>query len=370
MAKMKAIMAAVLVMEKEGVSQAFGVPGAAINPLYAALRERGTIAHVLARHVEGASHMAEGYTRAVAGHIGVCIGTCGPAGTDMVTGPVLGQRRQHPDPVHHRPGAARAHAQGGLPGGGHHRHRQAGDQVGDHRAGAGAGAARLPAGLPPDALGPPGPGADRPAVRRADGRDRVRHRHLRAAAGLQARGDAQADREGDCDAAGGRAAADRRRRRHHQRRCLRSAGAVCRNGGRAGDPHADGLGHHPRRPPADGRHVRSADLAPLRQRDDAGQRLRARHRQPLGEPPHRHAPRSTARAAPSCTSTSSRRRSAASSRPTWASSRTPRRRCSCSSRWRRDEGGRPAEGPQRLGRPNAASASARCCARPTTRRCR
>ena len=86
MAKMKAIMAAVLVMEKEGVSQAFGVPGAAINPLYAALRERGTISHVLARHVEGASHMAEGYTRAVAGHIGVCIGTSGPAGTDMVTG--------------------------------------------------------------------------------------------------------------------------------------------------------------------------------------------------------------------------------------------------------------------------------------------
>ena len=86
MAKMKAIMAAVLVMEKEGVSQAFGVPGAAINPLYAALRERGTVAHVLARHVEGASHMAEGYTRAVAGNIGVCIGTSGPAGTDMVTG--------------------------------------------------------------------------------------------------------------------------------------------------------------------------------------------------------------------------------------------------------------------------------------------
>jgi tartronate-semialdehyde synthase len=86
MARMKAVMAAVLVMEKEGVSQAFGVPGAAINPLYAALRERGTIAHVLARHVEGASHMAEGYTRAIAGNIGVCIGTSGPAGTDMVTG--------------------------------------------------------------------------------------------------------------------------------------------------------------------------------------------------------------------------------------------------------------------------------------------
>ena len=86
MAKMKAAMAAVLVMEKEGISQAFGVPGAAINPLYAQLKERGTIGHILARHVEGASHMAEGFTRAKAGNIGVCIGTSGPAGTDMITG--------------------------------------------------------------------------------------------------------------------------------------------------------------------------------------------------------------------------------------------------------------------------------------------
>ena len=86
MAKMKAAMAAVLVMEKEGVTQTFGVPGAAINPFYAQLKERGTISHVLARHVEAASHMAEGYTRAVAGNIGVCLGTSGPAGTDMITG--------------------------------------------------------------------------------------------------------------------------------------------------------------------------------------------------------------------------------------------------------------------------------------------
>ncbi len=86
MAKMKAAQAAVLVLEKEGITQSFGVPGAAINPFYAALRERQSIAHVLARHVEGASHMAEGYTRAKAGNIGVCIGTSGPAGTDMITG--------------------------------------------------------------------------------------------------------------------------------------------------------------------------------------------------------------------------------------------------------------------------------------------
>src|SRR3954451_20953764 len=86
MAKMTAAQAAIWVLEKEGITQAFGVPGAAINPFYAAMRKQGTIAHILARHVEGASHMAEGYTRAAAGNIGVCIGTSGPAGTDMITG--------------------------------------------------------------------------------------------------------------------------------------------------------------------------------------------------------------------------------------------------------------------------------------------
>src|SRR5580658_2926571 len=86
MAKMKAVDAAVLVLEREGVSVGFGVPGAAINPLYAALRKRGSIRHILARHVEAASHMADGYTRAKPGAIGVCIGTSGPAGTDMITG--------------------------------------------------------------------------------------------------------------------------------------------------------------------------------------------------------------------------------------------------------------------------------------------
>ena len=86
MARMRAIDAAAAVLRREGVGKVFGVPGAAINPLYSALRQRGTISHILARHVEGASHMAEGYTRAIAGNIGVCIGTSGPAGTDMITG--------------------------------------------------------------------------------------------------------------------------------------------------------------------------------------------------------------------------------------------------------------------------------------------
>ena len=86
MAKMRAADAAVRVLEREGITTAFGIPGAAINPLYSAMKQRNSIRHVLARHVEGASHMAEGYTRAKAGNIGVCIGTSGPAGTDMITG--------------------------------------------------------------------------------------------------------------------------------------------------------------------------------------------------------------------------------------------------------------------------------------------
>jgi len=83
---MTAARAAVEILKLEGVTSAFGVPGAAINPFYAALRAAGGVEHTLARHVEGASHMAEGYTRAKAGNIGVCVGTSGLAGTDMITG--------------------------------------------------------------------------------------------------------------------------------------------------------------------------------------------------------------------------------------------------------------------------------------------
>src|SRR3954463_8486476 len=86
MTRMRAAEAAVEILKKEGVSHVFGLPGAAINPFYKAMETLGGLHHTLARHVEGASHMAEGYTRAEAGNIGVCIGTSGPAGTDMITG--------------------------------------------------------------------------------------------------------------------------------------------------------------------------------------------------------------------------------------------------------------------------------------------
>ncbi|MFJ9833907.1 glyoxylate carboligase [Streptomyces sp. NPDC101169] len=111
MARMTAARAAVEILKLEGVRDAFGVPGAAINPFYKALKEGGGIHHTLARHVEGASHMAEGYTRARPGNIGVCIGTSGPAGTDMITGlysaigdsvPILCITGQAPTAVMHK----------------------------------------------------------------------------------------------------------------------------------------------------------------------------------------------------------------------------------------------------------------------------
>ena len=86
MPKMTAMEAAVRVMKSEGVDLVFGVPGAAILPLYEALKNDGTIRHILVRHEEGGSHAAEGYTRAYPGKIGVNLGTSGPAGTNMVTG--------------------------------------------------------------------------------------------------------------------------------------------------------------------------------------------------------------------------------------------------------------------------------------------
>ncbi|HET6866757.1 MAG TPA: glyoxylate carboligase [Solirubrobacteraceae bacterium] len=83
---MTAAQAAVSILKAEGATHLFGLPGAAINPFYKAMQIDGGLHHTLARHVEGASHMAEGYTRAAPGNIGVCIGTSGPAGTDMITG--------------------------------------------------------------------------------------------------------------------------------------------------------------------------------------------------------------------------------------------------------------------------------------------
>ncbi len=68
----------------EGTTTIFGYPGGAILPIYDALR-KFPIHHVLVRHEQGASHMADGYARA-SGKVGVCMATSGPGATNLVTG--------------------------------------------------------------------------------------------------------------------------------------------------------------------------------------------------------------------------------------------------------------------------------------------
>jgi tartronate-semialdehyde synthase len=85
MPRMNVMDAVVKVMEDEGVEVAFGVPGAAILPLYKALSKSSQIRHYSVRHEEGGTHAADGYTR-VTGKVGINIGTSGPAGTNMITG--------------------------------------------------------------------------------------------------------------------------------------------------------------------------------------------------------------------------------------------------------------------------------------------
>jgi acetolactate synthase-1/2/3 large subunit len=71
-------------LEREGVQHVFGYPGGAILPAYDALKQ-SQIHHILVRHEQGATHMADGYARA-SGKVGVAIATSGPGATNMVTG--------------------------------------------------------------------------------------------------------------------------------------------------------------------------------------------------------------------------------------------------------------------------------------------
>jgi acetolactate synthase-1/2/3 large subunit len=72
-------------LDGEGTTTVFGYPGGAILPIYDALRKYPNIHHVLVRHEQGASHMADGYARA-SGKVGVCMATSGPGATNLVTG--------------------------------------------------------------------------------------------------------------------------------------------------------------------------------------------------------------------------------------------------------------------------------------------
>jgi acetolactate synthase-1/2/3 large subunit len=82
--KMRGADAILRSLEAEGVDVMFGIPGGAIMPTYDAMARGSTVRHVLARHEQGAGHMAEGYARA-SGKVGVAIATSGPGATNLVT---------------------------------------------------------------------------------------------------------------------------------------------------------------------------------------------------------------------------------------------------------------------------------------------
>ncbi len=71
-------------LKEEGVEVIFGLPGGAIMEVYDALYRDGSIKHILARHEQGAGHMAEGYAKAT-GKVGVAMTTSGPGATNIVT---------------------------------------------------------------------------------------------------------------------------------------------------------------------------------------------------------------------------------------------------------------------------------------------
>jgi tartronate-semialdehyde synthase len=85
MARMTTMAAAARILQSEGVKYIFGIPGAGILPFYRALKDLGTIKHMVTRHEESAIHIADGYARAL-GTVGVCAATSGPGASNFVTG--------------------------------------------------------------------------------------------------------------------------------------------------------------------------------------------------------------------------------------------------------------------------------------------
>ena len=87
----KALMTA---MEKEGVKEVFGLPGGANLPMYDEF-SRCDIRHILVRHEQSASHMADGFGR-VSRKPGVCFATSGPGATNILTGIATAQADSAP----------------------------------------------------------------------------------------------------------------------------------------------------------------------------------------------------------------------------------------------------------------------------------
>ena len=208
---------------REGVDDVFGYPGGAILPAYDAMLDF-PIRHVLVRHEQGATHMADGYARA-SGRVGVAIATSGPGATNMVTG--IATAMMDSSPIVCITGQVGSKLIGTdafqetditgvtLPITKHNYLVTRAEDVG----------AGGPRGVPHRRERAPGPGADRHHQGRAADLVRVRLGRRRAATARAAR--ARADPTAIADALRahqrGRAPADPRRPRHHPRRRRRTS---------------------------------------------------------------------------------------------------------------------------------------------------
>jgi acetolactate synthase-1/2/3 large subunit len=94
MEKMSGARSLMVALEKEGVELAFGLPGGANLPIYDELY-KSNIRHILVRHEQSASHMADGFGR-VSRRPGVCFATSGPGATNIVTGIATAQADSSP----------------------------------------------------------------------------------------------------------------------------------------------------------------------------------------------------------------------------------------------------------------------------------
>ncbi len=112
---------------REGVNVVFGYPGGAILPAYDAMLDY-PIRHILVRHEQGATHMADGYARAT-GKVGVAIATSGPGATNMVTGIATAMMDSSPIVCITGQVGSGADRIRRVPGNRHHRHHAA-----DHEA--------------------------------------------------------------------------------------------------------------------------------------------------------------------------------------------------------------------------------------------
>ena len=110
-----------------GVRHIFGYPGGAILPVYDALG-KSKLHHILVRHEQGATHMADGYARA-SGGVGVAMATSGPGATNMVTGIATAMLDSSAGGLHHRASQQQAARLRRVPGNRHHRHHHAHHQA-------------------------------------------------------------------------------------------------------------------------------------------------------------------------------------------------------------------------------------------------